>query len=81
MTNEHRKKLDDFLLDPSKERLFTLEEYEKMDAFDKGYVHYLQAAWVESELSDGDNPFDKGVKEHEEFNNGQLQAMQKIQDD
>jgi hypothetical protein len=74
-----KSKLTAFLLNPSEKHLLTLEEYESLDPFDKGYACYLQADWKQSKIPKV-NPYKKGTLECDTFQKGSFCAMQEVQE-
>jgi hypothetical protein len=59
----------------------TLAIFQKLSAYEKGYIIYLQAEHPGSELKDHQaNPYSKSTKEWEWFNDGQNAAMLVAQD-
>lgn len=75
-----RVKLLAFLLTPSEKHLLTLEEYESLEPYDKGYACYLQSSWEQSEIPEDINPFKKGTPECDAFQEGSFCAMQEVQE-
>jgi hypothetical protein len=59
----------------------TLENFNKLSAYEKGYIIYMQAEHPGSELKDHqENPYPKSTREWEWFNDGQTRAMLEAQD-
>lgn len=74
------QKIEAFLLNPSVNTLLTLEEYESLSPYKKGYVSYLQSSWPESELPEDVNPFGEDTTGYHQFNDGAFHAMIDVQD-
>ena len=74
-----RKKFKDWQKSPcgDKDKLLTLEEYNILTPYEKGYVDYIQASWPESPLDSDDDsvPYEAGTKELDEFCKGSHAAM------
>ena len=75
-----KQKMSAFLLNPCKENLLTLDEYESLSAEHKGWASYMQSSWDESEIPEDINPYKEGTKEFEDFKRGSFAAMQQVQE-
>jgi len=75
-----RAKLLTFLTNPNVAHLITLDEYESLEPFDKGYASYLQSSWEQSEIPEDENPFKEGTPESTIFKKGSFCAMQEVQE-
>jgi hypothetical protein len=60
--------------------LITRKEYDRLDAYQRGYAVYWQGDLPGSELKDMSNRYPVNTKSWSEFERGQMQAMLDAQD-
>jgi hypothetical protein len=80
ISKDTQNKINKFFINPSKEFLLTLEEYNRLTPFEKGYWSYLQSSWPESEIPEDKNPFEPGTTKCSEFIKGSYRGMLYAQD-
>jgi hypothetical protein len=65
----------------TEQKLLTMAEYEKLDAFNKGYASYWFSSWPGSEIpSEEVNPFPEGSADFKDFQRGINAAIIAAQD-
>jgi hypothetical protein len=77
LLNSANLKLTRFVLDPKPEKLLTLAEWGVLGPYQKGYASYLMSDWDNSPIP-AFNPYNEGVKEFKEFEQGKLAARQEV---
>ena len=71
---EAQIKLEKFCLNPSKEYLLSVEEYNTLSPYLMGFCCYMQASWKESKIEDV-NPFVEVDEDwYNQFNEGSQAA-------
>jgi hypothetical protein len=60
--------------------LLTKAAYDALSPWRQGYMHYMQEAQPGSMLAGTGNPYAAGTREHESWNEGQMQACLVAQD-
>ena len=61
-------------------RLLTLKQWKRLNAYQMGYVWYLQAEHPNSPLKGQANPWPAGTASHDRFNEGTQAAAAVAQD-
>jgi hypothetical protein len=79
LLNSANLKLRKFLLDPCPGNLLTLDEFNVLGPYQRGYASYLQSSWEQSNIP-AFNPYKEGSKEFEMYKQGSHVAMMEVEE-